>query len=414
MKNSLRNSSKTERGAGKFRVRLVVRAAPFALLKLCLAAVLAAAAIQALRIGFADYLFRTHKVAWIHRAIEIWPRDAQYYAGLADVDPENAAFDLRQAVALNPGLSLGWIKLGLTQEIQGNVAEAERCYLQSARYDRQFLPAWTLASFYARRNDAAHFWPWSRRAAEMSYDNIRPILRQAFGFTENPEVVFDKIVLNSAQERKLEHEFLYYLLEEHLEALPILKRLLSTAGPDDQGVFLAWTNRLLETGRTVEAGALWNGLSDRKVIPYSHVGLLTNPEFSLEPLRAAFDWLISAPPGVVCDRAPGGLRIELSGDQPESFVLASQYLNLTGGSYTLHCEYRTEAIDKTSNLRWSIGPLSSEPMYASEGWRNLDWTFACIPVNRLTLAGQRDPGTVRPEGVLYIRGLRIAPLPAGL
>jgi tetratricopeptide (TPR) repeat protein len=383
-------------------------------LRLSLAAVLAAAAIQALRIGCSDYLYRTRKAVWIHRAIEIWPRDGQYYAGLADVDPENAASDRRKAVELNPALSLSWIKLGLAKEIQGDVAEAERCYLQSAGHDRQFLPAWTLASFYARRNDAAHFWPWARHAAEMSYDNIRPILRQAFGFTDNPEVVFDKIVSNSAQERKLEHEFLYYLLEEHLEALPILTRLLSTVGPDDQGVFLAWTNRLLDTGRTVEAGALWNGLSDRKVIPYSHVGLLTNPDFSLEPLGAGFDWLISAPPGVVCDRSQGGLRIEFSGEQPESFVLALQYLNLTSGSYTLHCEYRTEAIDKTSNMRWSIGPSSSEPMYASEGWRNLDWTFTCKPVNRLALAGQRDPGTVRPEGVLYIRGLRLARLPAGL
>ena len=83
------------------------------------------------------------------------------------------------ALRLNPRLSSAWIQMGLDAEADGNLAEAEIELLRAARVDRQYIPAWTLANFYFRRDDAANFWPWARKAAAMTFDDYRPLLRLA-------------------------------------------------------------------------------------------------------------------------------------------------------------------------------------------------------------------------------------------
>jgi tetratricopeptide (TPR) repeat protein len=85
--------------------------------------------------------------------------------------------ELRTAVTLNPRLSSAWIQLGLDAEADGNLSEAETDLLRAASVDRLYVPAWTLANFYFRRGDAAKFWPWAKRAAALTYDDYRPLLR---------------------------------------------------------------------------------------------------------------------------------------------------------------------------------------------------------------------------------------------
>ena len=103
----------------------------------------------------------------------------------------------------------------------------------------------------------------------------------------------------------------------------------------------------------------------------------------------------------------GGLRIQFSGKQPETFELASQYLNVASGTYVLSFEYRTIDIGKTTNLRWRLGEASSEPLAAAENWTHSARVLTAGPVNRLVLLEMRDSGTTRPEGVVYLRGLRL-------
>jgi tetratricopeptide (TPR) repeat protein len=93
----------------------------------------------------------------------------------SDSSPE----ELRAAVRLNPRLAAAWLQLGLDAEANGNFPGAEADLLRAARVDRQYVPSWTLANFYFRRGDAVKFWPWARRAAELTYDDYRPLLRLA-------------------------------------------------------------------------------------------------------------------------------------------------------------------------------------------------------------------------------------------
>ncbi len=381
------------------------------LLRLIGTAALLIATMQTLRIGYSDYLFRKDTQASVERAVRIWPRDGNYHARLADFDSTNAILHLRRAVALNPGLSRSWIQLGLLVELLGGVEEAERCYLEAARRDHQFLPAWTLANFYARRNDAERFWPWARRAAGMSYSDLRPLFRLAFEFTTSPEKVRERML---PPLRPVEHEFLRYLLSERLDGATMGARLLGKASREDVPVLFEWMDRLLEGRRVSEARKIWDALSDKRLIPYAHAGLLTNADFSHEPLGAGFDWRISAPPGVNCTRvAGGGLQVQFSGRQPETFELASQQLDLAPqSSYVLSLEYRTVDLGGSTNLRWRLGDTVSSPLGPAEKWTRWTWTFRPGTINRLTLMDRRDPGTIRPEGVVYMRGLALTQLMA--
>jgi tetratricopeptide (TPR) repeat protein len=240
-------------------------------LRLVVVTCLLLASGQALRIGVADFLFRHDTSESVKRAGRLWPSNAEFQARLADLDPDNAVVHLRRAVFLNPSRSRSWILLGLQLELHGNPEKGEQCYLKAAQSDRQFLPAWTLANFYFRRNDAARFWPWARNAARMSYGDLRPLFRLAFEMSDSVDTVFVRMIV---PRRSVEHQFLQELLDRNLDATSIAKRILSHAGAEDVRPLLAWTNRLIETQRVPEARRLWNALGAKGLIPYPRTALI--------------------------------------------------------------------------------------------------------------------------------------------
>lgn len=94
---------------------------------------------------------------------------------------------------LRPRASSVLIDAGLAAEDAGDYAAAERTLLDAARIDHQYQPAWTLANFYFRRGDAARFWPWARHAAQMSYDDLPPLLRLCDELEPYPPAVLERI-----------------------------------------------------------------------------------------------------------------------------------------------------------------------------------------------------------------------------
>ena len=110
------------------------------------------------------------------------------------LNPERASpYEPRVAVSLNPRLSSAWIQMGFDAEAEGNLAEAEIELLQAARVDRQYVPAWTLTNYYFRRGDSANFWPWARKAAAMTFDDYRPLLRLADLLDPSPRDVATRL-----------------------------------------------------------------------------------------------------------------------------------------------------------------------------------------------------------------------------
>ena len=60
------------------------------------------------------------------------------------------------------------IELALQDESEGNYSEAEKLLLGAFTVDRTYVPRWTLANFYFRRNNLPAFWTWARRNGAQS------------------------------------------------------------------------------------------------------------------------------------------------------------------------------------------------------------------------------------------------------
>ena len=102
------------------------------------------------------------------------------------VRDDSSISELRAAVDADPRLSPAWIRLGLSSENDGNLSEAEEDLLEAARVDHQYVPAWTLANFYFRRDDSRSFWPWAQKATVLTFDDYRPLLRLADALEVSP------------------------------------------------------------------------------------------------------------------------------------------------------------------------------------------------------------------------------------
>lgn len=100
---------------------------------------------------------------------------------------------LQRAHEVHPRNTQIGIELALGREREGNSAEAEYIMLEAARYNRQYLPAWTLANFYFRHQDPTNFWLWAGKAADMCFDDFQPLLRLALYFESDPTIAAIKL-----------------------------------------------------------------------------------------------------------------------------------------------------------------------------------------------------------------------------
>jgi tetratricopeptide (TPR) repeat protein len=154
-------------------------------------------AYRVLLLFFGSALFLTIRLVLAEAQLRVDPNQAGrslYWLGTANLARDESSPDeLRAALILNPRLSPAWIRLGLDAEANGNLPEAEADLLRAARVDHLYLPAWTLANFYFRRGARENFWPWARRAAALTFDDYRPLLRLAGEFEASPRVVVARL-----------------------------------------------------------------------------------------------------------------------------------------------------------------------------------------------------------------------------
>ena len=117
------------------------------------------------------------------------PANGAYPAQLADeiyaIDPASAKSLLQRAVQLNRYDASSWIQLGLLSEAGNDLPGAEKALLQAASVDATFLPSWSLANFYFRRENTARFWYWAQKAAQMDPDDAAPLFRLAWYVSPN-------------------------------------------------------------------------------------------------------------------------------------------------------------------------------------------------------------------------------------
>jgi hypothetical protein len=386
----------------------------------------AAAAVWSVRVGWADYWFRQETLAGTERALEITPDQAAYYQRLAllteDDSPARAIRALRRAVELNPADAQSWIDLGLQYEAGGDLGRAGECMLRAATEDAGYLPRWTLANYYFRRDDPPRFWYWAKQAAGMAYGDPLPLFRLCGEMEEDGKLI-DRLEIRNPDVRA---GYLYYLAGRNRIDLidPPSRRVLAENRRSDTPLLLAVCDRLIEQGRAGPALDIWNGLALTHRIPFGAHSMgarspLTNGTFAAAPISQGFDWRLPDIDGIspASEESPGGLRLTFSGRQPERCEALVQYVPVEENRrYELTYRYRTSGIAAGTGLAWQVAgangagnlgtgrDLSAEE--ETEGQLSFATPVGCRLV-RLSLDYQRSLGTTRIAGFVVLGSVAI-------
>ncbi len=393
----------------------------------------ALAAYRAGRLAEADRQYFRNTEASARNAVRLEPRNALYYVGLAELlertgkDPRPA---LRQAVALKPDDADIRIRLGLRAEAAGDLEEAETQLLEAARRSRKYAPRWSLANFYFRRGQHAAFYKWAAEALTVSYGDRTPLFELCWQISPNADFLRDRLI---PSRRPVRRDFATFLLAKHefSAASALAAELASSPAAAETDYFLGLTDRFLAAGEFRFALAVWNSIAGAGLTPHAPLDpargpVITNGRFRSLPLGRGFDWRIVDNPGAYVSHArPTGLRVSLSGRQPERCQLLWQFIPLApGGVYRLSCRYGFAASlpmtpGSLTGLRWELhatgdgGPrlLTSGSLLCQErGSLNLVFRVPNqMTAGRLALLHERPLGSARAEGVLTVDAVQITP-----
>jgi tetratricopeptide (TPR) repeat protein len=383
---------------------------------------LAAASTWSILVGWADYWARQLTVAATEKALALTPWQAGYYFQLAilisDDDPKRASEALQRAVAMNPSDSRSWIELGLRVEADGHNATAERYFLRAAEVDKEYLPKWTLANYYFRRDQESKFWFWAKAAAQMLYGDPLPLFRLSGKVVEDGNLI-DRLEIRRPD---IQAAYLSYLLSQNRLDLigPATHRLLDQGRKSDVPLLLTACDRLISTKLADDALALWNGLAKARRIPYAPLApdaerILTNDSFLPTSALQGFAWRLPTVDGISASREenPSGLRLTFSGAQPENCEPLLRVLPVRENTaYEFTALYRTTGIKPNTGLAWRVtdmnggGTMEAPESLASEDDARAKIRFltpAGCRLVRIALAYRRTLGTIRIEGSIVLR-----------
>jgi hypothetical protein len=286
-----------------------------------------------------------------------------------------------------------------------------------------------LANFYFRQQNAARFWYWAQRAAQMVPDDATALFRLAWYLNPNAQEIESRLQMKRPV---VEGQFVNFLLTQGdpEAATEAASHLLRISNKESTETLLGACDWLLEHKRPDLALGLWNGLATRTSYPSLGADSpVTNSDFGKSPLSHGFDWHLQTVEGVssFLNTNPNALGFEFSGEEPDSFLLLSQTAPVHAQkNYALTVDYGTSGIPPGSGIEWQVtdeqtgAVLSRTTSLSSErGGEQGGIATSCFttPANvafvNLSLLYQRQPGTVRVEGKLALKGVRLSAGTAG-
>jgi hypothetical protein len=374
---------------------------------------------SSLRLARADYLFHRDTEESIRAAIRLVPDGWEYYLRLSQFDRKHARELLGTSLRLNRYDAQADIELGLQYEADGDFARAEKLLLCAYEVDHTYLPRWSLANYYFRRDNLPVFWAWARSAAEMPADEIGPLLELCWRVSPDPEKI-SAAMLN--QKPEFIRQYVGFLLaKDQLSAIAGIAPRLVRSGDaaSDRPLLFSVVNRLIAMDDGPAASALWHLLSEQHWV-VADTAVPNNAAFAREPLPVAFDWSLPEYNGLHSWPGPLGLETEFTGSQPENCTVAEQALALAPGNYTMTFSYRTTEIPPATGLRWQIihaksdTVLAQSPDLSSDTLQHSMVAFAVPPgdsILRLRLVYRRALGTPRISGSLVVVSTEIQALP---
>jgi tetratricopeptide (TPR) repeat protein len=374
---------------------------------------------QSWKLARADYLLRLDTEQSARAAIALAPDAWEYYMRIAQMDRGHAKELLEAALRLNRYNAQADIELALRYEAEGDYSQAEKLLLQAYEVDRTYVPRWSLANYYLRRDDMPAFWTWAHRSAEMPSDNMGPLFELCWRVTPNPERIAGAI-LNDQPDPIRQYVGFLVGKDQLRSAASAASRLVLYGEPArDLPLLFSVLDKLVAVRDGAAANGLWHLLIERRWI-VADTTVPNNADFTRAPLPVSFDWRLLSYPGLHSWPGPSGLETEFTGEEPEDGSIAEQILVLLPGSYTMEYSYRSRGIPPDTGIRWQIidaasGTIIAEsPHLSSESMKNNALAFSVehdASLLRLRLAYSRAPGTPRISGTLIMRSINIQQQP---
>jgi len=358
----------------------------------------------------ADSLFRQDTAESVRQAIELTPDEPRYYMRLALLDGGRARQLLETATRLDRYNAPALTELALRLEAEGDLPGAESLLLEAYEVDRTYLPRWTLANFYLRRDNLPQFWLWAKKAAEMPSEDMSALFQLCWRVNSDAQAIAQSVLTNDPATIR---QYLGFLLAkgEVGAVAAVAPRLIERGNVEtDRPLLLATVNRLLTEGDAASATMLWRNMTAQHWV-VADDSTPNNASFTRQPLPVGFDWSLASREGLRAWPGPSGLEVEFSGSEPEQCEVTEQMVPLSPGDYNLVYSYLTTDIGPGTGLRWQIlDPrsntlLAASPDLSSPTLRNETMPFTVtdlVPMVRLRLQYQRTSGTPRISGMLVV------------
>ena len=409
--------------------------------------------LEAARQARADWLRRNPTESGVEEAIRLDPTNAYAYSLRAEFlersgrDSEPA---WKKAAEYDPRNAEILIQNSLARERKGDQCGCEQGLLQAAASNHTWLPRWTLTSYYLRHGNTREAYRWARLAAERSAGDLRPLFQALRDSGASPEFIATAIV---PANRATLLAYLWYLIgrdgragveitatrladliPDHPPGWPgldigpaggLLHRTFPTEG-GERAALLSAVNRLLEGDPALPAVDLWNHLVERRVIssePWKPDRAIVNGSFRFPLLGGGLDWMAGKGDGFSVDAAnpEGFAEVDLTGTQGDaSDLLAQTVCAPRGRSYHFQFESSTEQVPAATGVSWEFrdratgAPIAGAAITGSESWMASGCDIpaaAADRVFRLVLTYRRLPGTVRSEGNVRVRNVRLESRP---
>ncbi len=374
---------------------------------------------NSLTLARADYLFHVDTEESVRSAIRLVPDGWQYYMRLSQFDRAHAPELLTASLELNRYNSQADIELGLQYEAEGDFGRAEKQLLEAYDVDHTYLPRWSLANYYFRRDNMPAFWAWARSAAAIPTDDIGALLELCWRASPDPGII-TRAILNDKPE--MIRQYIGFLLGKGQPGAVamVAPHLIRFGDPQsDSAQLISVVNRLIALNDAPEATALWHLLIQQRWV-VADTTVPNNSGFLREPLPVSFDWSLPEYEGLHSWPGSSGLETEFTGSQPENCTIAEQAVVLTPGAYALSYAYRTTDIPPATGIQWQILDAKSSAVIAESPHLSSDvMTYSGVGFSvppgvtllRIRLAYRRALGTPRISGMLDVLSTHIQPLP---
>ena len=370
---------------------------------------------SSLTLARADYLFKEDTEQSVRAAIRLVPDGWEYYMRLAQFDRDHARELLTTSLELNRWDAQADIELGLQYEVEGDFGRAERQLLQAYDVDHTYLPRWSLANYYFRRDDMPAFWAWAQSAAAMPADDVGSLFELCWRVSPDPGTITPAI---GNEKPELLRQYINFLLaKDQPGAVAVIAPRLVRAGDpqSDLPALLSVVNQLVVLNDAAAANALWHLLIERHWV-VADTTVPNNAGFQREPLPVSFDWALPEYQGLHSWPGSSGLETEFTGSQPEDCTIAQQAVVLTPGDYTFSYAYRTSDIPPATGIRWQIFDAKSgivfaeSPDLSSDELAHSSLNFSVppgVPLLGIRLFYRRTLGTTHIAGMLDVVSTQI-------